>query len=806
MYCDGLEEKRAHFTQARQPQPFAMRVIGLLSLLCLDNLQPALATSNLPLRAEQLLTVANERGRLALNPLLLNCSTLRRARNINNSRQRRRSCDSAQMIEAPAWLKGTHAYLLYYSTGLQVRALGSPQSYGSAWEELGAVLNLESVRKQQKRSAVANRLGRARVRVDARHSRLVMAVETLAGDCDLPLTTNKNCARGTVEFESGDGEKFLPSRSAGVELLQLQTFEHGRHEYALMSRSAHRSNSGAHGDGLALSRRALGAGDSWHASPGFLVPGARDGTIIARGMGEPLFVIWSAHVAVQDQTLAWRRMDETLRPGARGAERLYIAQVLDSKRWQDWSIGTPQMLIAPADARALPLRSPSATEVGSGEWLLTYTLGGEAVALAQLHFDVRVDGGSRPTTRTIGEARDDGTLEWQPPHDHAAAAQLAIPNGSDGGGGALSLPALAQPITVVGSSKCDIALRARKYAPECGEAGRGDAPPRPMLVASFGRSGTSFLRKVLLESGIEVDHDAVADTKCGKLMRSGQPYSPDECLAPVGAVSWPHAFALDKWCSSNTPAWIWRRRGRRLLQGVTGVSDARRFNHVFHLVRNPLSVIISRFDGGRFRPHEQHPRLHASLIDCLTAAQPHRAGANGSEASSRSPRPAVALRFTLRSWVLWHSFIEASSEWRMRAEDVRGSLIVKLLRSAEWLGAPGAAASAKYVEEAFQQRIEQIGNSTNHGHTKHTEGITWHSLEEADAIYYAMAVQMAVRYGYGTTLPAREAALAAAMDGVAFQRCGFVGGRRKAAHNVQPPAPKWSCWLSPTAPPPAVSA
>jgi hypothetical protein len=301
-----------------------------------------------------------------------------------------------------------------------------------------------------------------------------------------------------------------------------------------------------------------------------------------------------------------------------------------------------------------------------------------------------------------------------------------------------------------------------------------------MLVASFGRSGTTFSARALQVGGVDVNHDSWGSTACRKMLpRDGEPAGPPrtdgDCLARFGAVSWPHAFALDKWCQTHAPPWIWRRRGRRL-EGAGGrATDNRRFAHIFHFVRDPLRTIISRFNGGSFQlhpKHQLHPRTLTSFIECLTTAQPTEASS-----AAAAVRRAAPLRFTLRAWVLWHSFIEASAEWRLRvewrlrAEDMRGPLLAELVRRAR---IPMPDGTGMQPEEAFQRAIDWLGNSTNHEHTAHVEGITWRSLEEADALYYAMAVQMAARYGYASTLPARESALAPAMDGVAFQRCGFV--------------------------------
>ncbi len=126
----------------------------------------------------------------------------------------------------------------------------------------------------------------------------------------------------------------------------------------------------------------------------------------------------------------------------------------------------------------------------------------------------------------------------------------------------------------------------------------------PLLVTGVGRTGTTSGCTLLRNVGIMVSHDN--DVDCG-------PYP-----GPDGAVSWLDAFGY----------------------------STRRYEHVIHMVRDPLKTINSRIVKCNLKwlirqtgPHERYSLRNDT---CATLATKH--------------------------WVRRNSFVEAHASWRTRAE------------------------------------------------------------------------------------------------------------------------------------------
>jgi hypothetical protein len=184
-------------------------------------------------------------------------------------------------------------------------------------------------------------------------------------------------------------------------------------------------------------------------------------------------------------------------------------------------------------------------------------------------------------------------------------------------------------------------------------------------------------------------------------------------------------------------------------------------------VRLPLKSMESRFSDGEFM---------LRFVGCVTDAGGFARALRPD--GSPTDRRVHSLRFTLRHWVLWHAFLEASAHARLRVEDVDPPMLREL---AVLAGVP-----QRLIRRITKVRValHDLGSDHNHAHTKHAP-VTWPMLRAVDPVYYGMALLMTARYGYRASLTPEAAADLAALEGVAFQRCGFESRGR------------WACWLSP---------
>ena len=153
---------------------------------------------------------------------------------------------------------------------------------------------------------------------------------------------------------------------------------------------------------------------------------------------------------------------------------------------------------------------------------------------------------------------------------------------------------------------CYFVKRTLKADVSCGTI----PPSHPLLVTGTGRSGTSYLKAVFKQAGLQLSHDTGHDK---------EPHI-------HGAVSWPHAFSDEpfrKEMDSESlvfdeigaagqcwlPNWSW---GYHKGDHDT-TSNHTRFKNVVHLVRNPIQSINSRWNNGS---------LSSSLIQHMVSVPP----------------------------------------------------------------------------------------------------------------------------------------------------------------------------------------
>jgi hypothetical protein len=717
-------------------------------------------------------------------------------------------CNGPSLVAAPKWLPGDYSHLLYYAHhhAHEIRALGSRGGPTGPWIDLGVVLRLEGERRPSRQ----RHFGSPHVSIDEERRLLEMVYHV--GPCTFKLRDGAECDQCSRVALSADGLQFAPERgSAPIGCFYLTPFtlapahagyrSHAREgegelemfQYALMKRN---------NDGIVLSRRRLDTEHGTRLGPSgafedgkLLLPCARHGVVLSDDALPWPMVIWS-NIAQCDACASQPREALPTWSGEAG-ERLMMAPLLPGEWPSGWTVGQPTELLLPTAAHEgglLPptrsaagqalgpergLRDPSVLVVRGGEWLLAYSAMGESgIALASLHLRrqplrrllrhqrTRAPGTvSEPSSTSARTAAlpvvSLDSSEWQPPRLLAPELMQPMPRGQGAWTARANrsrmraLRARGTPLAVAGvDGACDCLVRSSRYAPECGQRGMGPGPPRALLITATGRSGTSFVQRAMAAAGVTMQHDSAICT-----ISTGQ----QSCVLPEsGAVSWPQAFAVRS-CAS--PSWTWRRR--LLKEMAAAKHDTRRFKVVIQLVREPLQSIASRYSNGDWTRHKYDGSKYANCVtDMLDFPNAHA----GDKASS--------LRSALRYWVLWHAFLEASAQARMRVEDMDAQRIHTLA-----LLAAGPSAPALPPAD-IGERLQQLGTRTNHEHTKHTR-VEWSMLRDSDPVHYAMALLMAVRYGYEGTLPEEAAADAAALEGVAFQRCGFVSNGR------------WTCWLSP---------
>jgi len=263
-----------------------------------------------------------------------------------------------------------------------------------------------------------------------------------------------------------------------------------------------------------------------------------------------------------------------------------------------------------------------------------------------------------------------------------------------------------EPVLTAGISpedpqvNCTVLNRSLIFSQRCGLTEKSILVP--FLVTGVGRSGTKFLAAAFQSLDMSVSHDV-------------------ERIGKEGAVSWMDCF------NGNTKFLQNRIAGNLKCRHIGGLADTWRYKHIFHLVRNPLTNIDSRWNAGQVSNFAAEAR-------CQTAA-------DEGLSSSLMSRENYTLAFTLRHWVLFNSFAEVTSEWGFRNEELKDSFprISNEIRRRIGMG--------PLADQVFE-KISKLSSNTNSDHTKKSGNVTWKKLCEADARYCMMAQLMALRYGY----------------------------------------------------------
>jgi hypothetical protein len=311
---------------------------------------------------------------------------------------------------------------------------------------------------------------------------------------------------------------------------------------------------------------------------------------------------------------------------------------------------------------------------------------------------------------------------------------------------------------ILHGSRCEIAARSRLMRPDCHDSRSYNHTGIPLLITATGRSGTKFLQTLLSAVGLQVQHDNTANAV--RLNGSKEKMWP---AAVDVVVAWPQAFEDTARCQVPT-------------FGVK--ADPRRFLHLAHLIRHPLQSIQSRWNMGSTSVFEE-------VSKCFTAA--------GMGTSRMLSKLDASLQQTLRHYVLWNSFVEATARFHLPLEDVD----VFSLRSLLAFGGLTLHATDAVVNEtlaAFKNKSELI----NSAHTrKEPVPLSWRRLAAIDAEFTTLAQLTALRHGYSidrsdlTFDPRRQRA--------PQQHCGWRLSRSNRTLFIsQSISSLWACWIEHT--------
>lgn len=284
--------------------------------------------------------------------------------------------------------------------------------------------------------------------------------------------------------------------------------------------------------------------------------------------------------------------------------------------------------------------------------------------------------------------------------------------------------AQAQVLLLISSPTCMWLRKSRLPLPrDCfvgleGES-RCEGKEAVPLVTGTGRSGTSFVAKILQELGFSVAHDSAESC-------------PDRsCSGLDAAVSWIHLFAETTEC--QVPSWSYH-------------ADC--FSTVVHLVREPLASIQSRAFG---RPLTQEIQ---TWIGCFVDTS-----GTGVPAAALFGREGFSL-FALRSWILWNSFADVVRSELFLLEELVTSFAHVLRLATALFGEERAAV-------VTQERWKRLSYSAANTHIFDLGvPLTWADFFEMDEMATSMALQLALRFGYQYTNHTREGVrLGAAEEG-----------------------------------------
>ena len=272
---------------------------------------------------------------------------------------------------------------------------------------------------------------------------------------------------------------------------------------------------------------------------------------------------------------------------------------------------------------------------------------------------------------------------------------------------------------VVNVSDCELINRSSRLSHVCGH-NTSRLAIEDLLITGIGRSGTTFVQRVLAKLGLPIRHDTLHDQTEPDLLRwKNQRWA--------GAVSWPQAFDVSPFAASKTDNGHPGRPVTRTCPRPTWtVQWAQRFRRVVHLMREPLSTIRSRDNQGKLFVFDQVSRCNT---DVRTAGT--------------QPLTRQKLRHTLQHYVLWNSFVEATAHEHLRIEDSNGTTLLGLLARANRT-LPNMPTAGR-----IDWTIARIGNETNSGHTKKLdEPLTWAALTSLDPEHVALAQMLALRHNY----------------------------------------------------------
>ena len=258
---------------------------------------------------------------------------------------------------------------------------------------------------------------------------------------------------------------------------------------------------------------------------------------------------------------------------------------------------------------------------------------------------------------------------------------------------------------VVHNSPCEVAQHARTVRRDCDGKRLDNASSIPLLVTTMGRSGTTFLQTLLHKLGLTAMHDNLYGTGTSLATTRRWPPHVD------AVVSWPQAFEDTTDCQIP-------------LFGVQ--PDRRRFLHLAHLVRDPLVAIGSRFNLGSIEAFK-------GASACFTAA--------GSANATGKGRAEAALQHTLRHYVFWNSFVEATSRFHLPLERIDATTLRSLL-------AYGGLRLAATDAEIGSNISKLQAASVNSAHTKKAAPLTWARLGAVDREFATLAQLVALRHGY----------------------------------------------------------
>ena len=299
---------------------------------------------------------------------------------------------------------------------------------------------------------------------------------------------------------------------------------------------------------------------------------------------------------------------------------------------------------------------------------------------------------------------------------------------------------------VVHNSQCDILLRSNMLPRDCDGDRLDDNEYVPLLLTTTGRSGTDFAQGLLHNLGLVSLHDNAESTVAASGLGPHVRAWPNHTDV---VVSWPHAFA-----DGAVPGCRTRAFGN--------VRDDRRFRHVAHLIREPLASINSRYNRG-------HIEAFQARSSCFTTASV------GHDRSSK-------LALTLKHYVLWNSFVEASARFHVPLERLDGPWLRALLTFG---GLP-----IRHTDDEMQRAIVALkAKHVNSGHTKKmADGISWEALRKADAQFAVLAQLLALRHGY--ELRDEELIFSRNASSMPQQHCGFERIQNSNALG------RWDCWLA----------